>query len=130
MKDYPLNIYKTTHTFFASHIVHGDMRCNKMHGHTYTLTVEIGSFFAKNGIIIDPKEVDRIVNLVILRINGYFMITQKNIMNSSPYVPIAMQLGDATFIDVEDSTLLELSRYFYRKIKEQLTASDIYITAI
>jgi 6-pyruvoyl-tetrahydropterin synthase len=128
MKSQATNQVRCIYHFCASHVVEELEPCARLHGHTYTLSVLYGSFrLNSNGRIITVKESDQCVKPLISKINNYFLVSQQNIIQRNPYVPIAAQCGHASYIGVDNTTLSELTRWIYKEIKERLKIEGVYL---
>lgn len=51
--------------FSAAHFLEGHPTCGRMHGHTYTVTIEIDAAINIYGFVIDFKELNGVVELLL-----------------------------------------------------------------
>ena len=103
MKDNPVFNISKRFTFDAAHHLTGvqeDHPCGKLHGHTYTVEVEVrGTKDLKTGWVIDYSEIKEAVK------------------------PLVNQLDHSYLNDIEDlkfTTAEELSVWFWERVKPRL----------
>jgi 6-pyruvoyltetrahydropterin/6-carboxytetrahydropterin synthase len=122
-----LTVSKECH-FDAAHVLPDHQgQCKNLHGHTYRLIVEVAEGHNGNDMVIDFKDLKRIVGEVILsRFDHAFIYDQANDMECD----IAATLMKYTLrcVAVPFKTTAEnLARFIFQELKPHLQIQSVYL---
>lgn len=131
---YDLFLSREYFIFSCSHIVIGESFFEKLHGHNYTVQVNIVGQQSKDNMVVNFYDIKRIVqpvvdsldhHLILPRYNKHLEIieTDKQVIIKVPRLDKEYEIPkeDVKILPIENTTVEELSRYFTELlIKEKI----------
>ncbi|MHA1115927.1 MAG: 6-pyruvoyl trahydropterin synthase family protein [Candidatus Heimdallarchaeaceae archaeon] len=122
---YDLFLSREYFIFSCSHIVIGESFFEKLHGHNYTVQVNIVGQQSKDNMVVNFYDIKRIVqpvvdsldhHLILPRYNKHLEIieTDKQVIIKVPRLDKEYEIPkeDVKILPIENTTVEELSRYF------------------
>lgn len=122
-----LTVSKECH-FDAAHILPDHQgQCKNVHGHTYRLIVEVAERHDGNDMVIDFKDLKRIVGEVILsRFDHSFMYDQSNEMECD--IAATLMKYSLRCVALPFKTTAEnLARYFFQELRRHIHVQSVYL---
>ncbi len=122
-----LTVSKECH-FDAAHVLPDHQgQCKNLHGHTYRLIVEVAEGHNGNDMVIDFKDLKRIVGEVILsRFDHAFIYDQTNEMEcdiAATLTKYALRCAALPF----KTTAENLARFIFQELKPYLQIQSVYL---
>ncbi|WP_028357883.1 6-carboxytetrahydropterin synthase QueD [Brackiella oedipodis] len=121
-----------TFSFDMAHLLDGhDGKCQNLHGHTYTLEVELSAELIEHGpkksMVADYGDIKATVNRLILQDLDHAFLYDKNSPRESAIAELLIELQSKVYALETRTTAEEIARFIYRKLKTQ---SDLPISAV
>jgi 6-pyruvoyltetrahydropterin/6-carboxytetrahydropterin synthase len=115
--------------FSAAHMLEGHSKCGHLHGHNYVVTVEVDLEQEQDSqqMVLDCVLLDSVVQPVLDRLAGKFLISTENIRMKNPYINIAVDRSDGWVLGVPTTSPEHLAEYIATNIGE-LIFGDVTVT--
>jgi 6-pyruvoyltetrahydropterin/6-carboxytetrahydropterin synthase len=122
-----LTVSKECH-FDAAHVLPDHQgQCKNLHGHTYRLLVEVAEGYNGNDMVIDFKDLKRIVGEVILsRFDHAFIYDQTNEMECDIAATLTKYSLRCVALPFK-TTAENLARYIFQELKPHLQIQSVYL---
>jgi 6-pyruvoyltetrahydropterin/6-carboxytetrahydropterin synthase len=122
-----LTVSKECH-FDAAHVLPDHQgQCKNLHGHTYRLIVEVAEGHNGNDMVIDFKDLKRIMGEIILsRFDHAFIYDQTNEMECD--IAATLMKYSLRCVALPFKTTAEnLARYIFQELKPHLQIESVYL---
>jgi len=118
--------------FSACHFLKEPLKCSRIHGHNYYVSVEVGSDIDENYFVVDFIELKQIVKSVVEPLDHYVLIPKFSqnlkITKTEDSIEIITESNkryifpkcDVKFLPLEATTSEMLAKYIHSKLKEML----------
>ncbi|MFW9930815.1 MAG: 6-pyruvoyl tetrahydropterin synthase family protein [Candidatus Thorarchaeota archaeon] len=125
--------------FSASHFLKEPLKCSRIHGHNYYVSVEIESELDENYIVVDFIELKQIVEAVIEPLDHYVLIPEfssslkVSILDESIEVftennkKYVFPKCDVKLLPLEATTSEMLAKYIHSKLRDVLPNKKITV---
>jgi len=119
-----LSTISREYTFSAAHRLEGHPKCGRLHGHNYTVIVEIEGLTDVNGMVLDYGDLDKIVKPAIIDpLDHRYLVSADNIKRNDPYATIAVLNDHAYILGTAHSTAEEMSMRMAEAVLSHLSNS-------
>ncbi|TFG12677.1 MAG: 6-pyruvoyl tetrahydropterin synthase family protein [Promethearchaeota archaeon] len=118
--------------FSACHFLKEPLKCSRIHGHNYYVSVEVGSDIDENYFVIDFIELKQIVKSVVEPLDHFVLIPKFSqslkITKKEDSIEVITESDkkyifpkcDVKFLPLEATTSEMLAKYIHSKLKEML----------
>lgn len=112
------------YTFCAAHRLEGHPKCGRLHGHNYSVRVElIAGQLGGESWIMDYAQLDSIVKPIIDELDHRYIVSQENVAMQCPYVA-AGRHEDMVLLGVPRSTAEVLAMWLTEQVVQALQMLD------
>lgn len=111
-----MNTITRKYEFSAAHRIEGHPKCGRLHGHNYTVTVELQGQVAADGMVVDYGLMDVIIKPLIDAFDHRYIVSRANRDTMDPYAVTALGNGDAYDLPMNHSTAECMAAYIYSLI--------------
>jgi len=126
-----LRINRAEHQFAAAHFLVGMGKCERLHGHNYTVSVELAGSIGSRGVITDFNVINPVIEAVCRSLDHRVLIAEKasghRLSIDGDNVEIEFKARryvfpreDCMFLPVDSTTVEALSAYIAEKITGDL----------
>lgn len=109
-----------TYTFSAAHRLEGHPKCGRLHGHNYSVVVELGVEVTDHGMVLDYGELDDYVKPIIDSYDHRYIVSRDNRDSVDPYAELALRNNHAVDLPMPASTAECLAQYLYSLIVREI----------
>lgn len=104
--------------FCAAHRLEGHKKCGRLHGHNYKVVVTVSApdVDQDTGMVMDFKDLKRVVEPIIDELDHRYMASVTNIAAKDPYEVTATERGDSILLDVSHTTAENIAGWLRRQI--------------
>ncbi len=129
-----IRIFKEEHSFAASHFLIEMGKCERLHGHNYTVTVEIGGSLNSNGVIVDFNEINPVIKNICDSLDHKTIIAEKEKRQKLTFDGAEIEIlfknkrfvfpkEDCVLLPIESTTVERLSSYICGILEKKLGAT-------
>ncbi len=124
--------------FSACHFLKEPMKCSRLHGHNYYVSVQVSDDLNENKFVMDFLELRELVDSIIEPLDHFVLIPEKSkeisIKKDNESVEVNFNgkkyqfpLSDVKFLPIEATSSELLAKYIHSKLKESLQDKKITV---
>ncbi len=129
-----IKIFRDEHHFAAAHFLIDMGKCERLHGHNYFLTVELGGQPGPNGALVDFNEINPMIAELCKTFDHKMLIAKKDDRHSITIDEDEIEVTfkskrfvfpkeDCILVPVQATTVERLSEYFCEKLASRVAPS-------
>lgn len=115
-----------TFRFEAAHRIRGHPKCGKLHGHSYSVTIELTGDEAPGGMVLDYALLNPIKEYIDTHIDHRYIVSIELVRAGDKFWKVCDD-AEHIVLPVEQSTAECLSRFFYDRFKDEFPISAVTV---
>jgi 6-pyruvoyltetrahydropterin/6-carboxytetrahydropterin synthase len=110
--------------FAAAHRIEGHPKCGRLHGHNYTVIVELSADDTEYGMVMDYNDMDAVFKPIVDAFDHRYIVSRENRGYTDPYAELALRNGHAIDLPMVRSTAECLAEHLFEMCSAALARTD------